>query len=122
MARDVEKYYLDNEKDNVDFVFTVAGFSFAGSGENTGMAFTHLKDWSDRSGKKNTSVAIAGRAFGAFMMRKDASVYAIVPPSVQELGNATGFDLEMEDRGELGHAGLMPRAINCWDWRRAIRC
>jgi multidrug efflux pump len=107
VARDVEKYYLDNEKNNVDFVFTVAGFSFAGSGENTGMAFTHLKDWSERSGAKNTSVSIAGRAFMNFMMRKDASVYAIVPPSVQELGNATGFDLWMEDRGNLGHTGLI---------------
>jgi len=42
-----------------------------------------------------------------FFPLKDAQVYAIVPPSVQELGNAIGFDLEMEDRGNVGHAGLI---------------
>jgi multidrug efflux pump len=106
-AQNVAKYYLDNEKDNVDFVFAVAGFSFAGSGQNTGMAFTHLTDWSERKGAKNTSVSIANRAMMHFFPLKDAQVYAIVPPSVQELGNATGFDLELEDRGNVGHEGLI---------------
>jgi len=107
VAQNVAKYYLDKEKNNVDFVFAVAGFSFAGSGQNTGMAFTHLRNWSERKGAKNTSVAIAGRAMGNFFPMKEAQVYAIVPPSVQELGNATGFDLELEDHGNLGHTGLI---------------
>jgi multidrug efflux pump len=107
VAQNVAQYYLDTEKNNVDFVFAVAGFSFAGSGQNTGIAFTHLKDWSDRKGSKNTSVAIANRAMMHFFPLKEAQVYAIVPPSVQELGNAVGFDLEMEDRGNVGHAGLI---------------
>jgi multidrug efflux pump len=107
VAQDVAKYYLENEKENVDFVFAVAGFSFAGSGQNTGMAFTHLRDWSERKGAKNTSIAIANRSMGHFFPLKDAQVFAIVPPSVQELGNATGFDLELEDRGNIGHEGLM---------------
>ena len=107
VAQNVAKYYLESEKDNVDFVFAVAGFSFAGSGQNTGIAFTKLKDWSERKGAKNTSVSIAGRAMGHFFPQRDAQVFAIVPPSVQELGNATGFDLELEDRGNVGHDGLM---------------
>jgi multidrug efflux pump len=107
VAEKVGKYYLDNEKANVDFVFTVAGFSYAGSGENTGMAFTHLTDWSQRKGAKNGAVAIANRAMRTFFPMRDAQVYAIVPPSVQELGNAVGFDLEMEDKGNIGHAGLI---------------
>jgi multidrug efflux pump len=107
VAQNVAKYYLDKEKDNVDFVFAVAGFSFAGSGENTGMAFTHLKDWSDRKGARNASGAIAGRAMMNFFPNKDAQVYAIIPPSVQELGNAVGFDMWMEDRGNIGHNGLI---------------
>jgi multidrug efflux pump len=107
VAQNVAHYYLDKEKNNVDFVFAVAGFSFAGSGENTGMAFTHLKDWSERKGAANTSSAIAGRAMMNFFPMKEAQVYAIIPPSVQELGNAVGFDLWMEDRGNVGHEGLM---------------
>mgnify|MGYP001597863444 FL=1 len=107
VAQKAAQYYLDTEKNNVDFVFAVAGFSFAGSGENTGMAFTHLTDWSDRKGAKNSSSAIAGRAMMHFFAMRDAQVYAIIPPSVQELGNAVGFDLWMEDRGNIGHAGLI---------------
>ena len=66
VAQNVAKYYLDKEKNNVDFVFAVAGFSFAGSGQNTGMAFTHLRDWSERKGTKNTAIPIAGRAMMTF--------------------------------------------------------
>jgi len=107
VAQDVAKYYLAEEKTNVDFVFAVAGFSFAGSGQNTGMAFTHLTDWSERKGAKNKSSSIANRAMMHFFPLRDAQVFAITPPSVQELGNATGFDLQMEDRGNLGHEGLI---------------
>ena len=107
VAQGVAQYYLDAEKNNVDFVFAVAGFSFSGSGQNTGIAFTKLKDWSERKGSSNSSVAIANRAMGSFFPMKEAQVFAIVPPSVQELGNATGFDIQMEDRGNLGHDGLM---------------
>jgi multidrug efflux pump len=107
VAQNVAKYYLDSEKDNVDFVFAVAGFSFAGSGQNTGIAFTKLKDWSERKGTVNKSSSIAGRAMMHFFPQRDAQVYAITPPSVQELGNATGFDLELVDRGNIGHEGLI---------------
>jgi multidrug efflux pump len=106
----VAKYYLATEKDNVDFVFSIAGFSYAGSGQNTGMAFIHLKDWSERKGAKNAASAIANRAMGHFMMtERDAQVYSLVPPSVPGLGNSSGFDIQMEDRGNLGHAGLIEK-------------
>jgi hydrophobe/amphiphile efflux-1 (HAE1) family protein len=107
VAKRVADYYLDKEKNNVDFVFAVAGFSFAGSGQNTGMAFTHLRDWSERKGANNMSVSIARRAFKTFAPLKEALIFPVVPPSVQELGNATGFDLELEDKGNIGHAGLV---------------
>ena len=107
VAQNVAKYYLETEKANVDFVFAVAGFSFAGSGQNTGMAFTHLRDWNERKGTANKSSSIANRAMMHFFPMKEAQVFAITPPSVQELGNATGFDIQMEDRGNLGHEGLI---------------
>ena len=110
VAEKVAKYYLATEKDNVDFVFSIAGFSYAGSGQNTGMAFIHLKDWSERKGAKNAAAAIANRAMGHFMMtERDAQVYSLVPPSVPGLGNSSGFDIQMEDRGNLGHAGLIEK-------------
>jgi len=107
VAQNVAKYYLEKEKANVDFVFSVAGYSQAGSGQNTGMAFTHLRNWNLRKGARNSAASIAQRAMGNFFTSRDAQVYAVVPPSVQALGNATGFDVELQDRGGLGHDGLI---------------
>jgi len=107
VAKQVEHHYLVDEAKNVDSVFLVAGFSFAGAGQNVGISFIHLKDWSQRSGASNHAPAVVQRAMRAFSRIRDAQVFAIVPPPVQELGNASGFDFELEDRGNLGHSGLM---------------
>ena len=107
VAEQVEHHYLVDEKANTDVIFSVVGFSFAGAGQNSGLAFVHLKDWDVRSGAANHAPAIVQRAMMAFMKYRDAMVFALVPPAVQELGQSSGFDLEMEDRGNLGHDGLM---------------
>ncbi|MDR7049976.1 multidrug efflux pump [Duganella sp. 3397] len=103
----VEQHFLTQEKDSVASVFAVAGFSFAGNGQNTGIAFVRMKDWSERKGKDHAVSAIAGRAMGAFSQIKDAMVFAFAPPAVLELGNASGFDLMLQDTGGVGHAALM---------------
>jgi multidrug efflux pump len=107
VAKQVEHHYLVDEKANTDVIFVVAGFSFAGAGQNSGIAFVHLKNWSVRSGAQNHAPAIAQRAMMAFAKFRDAMVFALVPPAVQELGQSSGFDVEMEDRGALGHDALM---------------
>ncbi|MFW2853220.1 efflux RND transporter permease subunit [Sphingomonas sp. TX0543] len=90
----------------VEAVFTINGFSFAGQGQNAGLAFVNLKPWDDRSGAKNKAQAIAGRAMGAFSQYKDGMIFALVPPAVSELGNATGFDMQLVDTGNIGHEKL----------------
>jgi HAE1 family hydrophobic/amphiphilic exporter-1/multidrug efflux pump len=103
----VRQHFLKDEKANVRGVFTVNGFSFAGQGQNSGLAFVLLNDWEKRSGGANTAQAIAGRAMGAFSRFGDALIFAVVPPAVSELGNATGFDLQLVDEGGIGHAALL---------------
>ena len=104
----VTNYYETQEKDNVASVFSVAGFSFAGQGQNMGLAFVRLTDWAERSGDENTAQAVAGRAMGYFFTQlNEAQVFAIVPPAITELGNASGFDLMIQDTGNLGHEGLL---------------
>ena len=103
----VRDHFLKDEKANVVSVFTVSGFSFAGQGQNAGLAFVKLKDWKDRDGAEHRAPAIAGRSMGAFSQYHDARIFAIVPPAVQELGNATGFDLWLVDRAGLGHDQLL---------------
>jgi multidrug efflux pump len=104
---DVAAYFRDKEAADVASVFTVNGFSFGGQGQNAGLAFVILKDWSARSGAANKVGAIVGRAMGAFSQFNRAQVFAFAPPAVLELGNATGFDFELLDRGNKGHEALM---------------
>ncbi|MFG6413557.1 efflux RND transporter permease subunit [Roseateles sp. DC23W] len=103
----VENHFLTNEKDNVDSVFAVTGFSFAGRGENMAIGFVKLKDWSLREAAAQKVQAIAGRAMGAFMQYRDASVFAFAPPAVLELGNASGFDIYLQDQGGVGREALV---------------
>ena len=103
----IRDHFLKQEGGNVQGVYTVNGFSFAGNGQNAGIAFIPLKDWEDRGGKDNKAPAIAGRAMGVFSQFKDAMIFAVVPPAVQELGNATGFDLQLVDQNGAGHAKLL---------------
>ena len=103
----IRDHFLNSEKANVEGVFTISGFSFAGQGQNAGMAFIALKPWEERSGAANRVPAIAGRAMGAFAQFHDAMIFAMVPPAVGELGNATGFDLQLVDTGGIGHARLL---------------
>jgi HAE1 family hydrophobic/amphiphilic exporter-1/multidrug efflux pump len=103
----VRDYFLTKEKANVEGVFTVGGFSFAGQGQNAGIAFVPLKPWDERKGKENTSKATAGRATGALSQYRDALIIAFIPPAALELGNATGFDLQLVDTGNIGHAKLV---------------
>ena len=99
-------YFLTKEKDNVESVFAVNGFGFAGRGQNTGIAFVSLKDWSERPGAENKVEAITGRAMGTFSQIKDAMVFAFNLPAIVELGTATGFDFQLIDQGGLGHEKL----------------
>ncbi|WP_425854319.1 efflux RND transporter permease subunit [Aeromonas veronii] len=104
---DMRDYFLKNEKDNVDSVLTVSGFSFAGSGQNAGMAFIKLKDWSERKSRDRSANAIIGRAMGYLFSIKEAQVFAFNLPPIPELGTATGFDFFLQDRGGIGHDKLM---------------
>ncbi|HAU4518799.1 TPA: efflux RND transporter permease subunit [Citrobacter freundii] len=99
-------YYLTKEKANVESVFAVNGFGFAGRGQNTGIAFVSLKDWSERPGEENKVEAITQRAMGAFSQIKDAMVFAFNLPAIVELGTATGFDFQLIDQAGLGHEKL----------------
>jgi multidrug efflux pump len=108
VAQKVADHYLQTETKNVDFAFAIAGFSFLGVGQNTGIAFVKLSDWDKRPGEKNTSPAMARRAMLAFRRTiHEAQVFPLVPPAVRELGVSTGFDLQLEDRGNLGHRRMI---------------
>ncbi|MEC6816813.1 efflux RND transporter permease subunit [Photobacterium toruni] len=103
----VSDFYLNQEKDAVASVFSVSGFSFAGSGQNMGMAFISLKDWSDRQLPGMDVNSIVNRSMAYFQHIKNAMVFSFAPPAVVELGTASGFDFYLQDRSGQGHEKLI---------------
>ncbi|MFY0522907.1 efflux RND transporter permease subunit [Archangium gephyra] len=102
----VERHFLEEEKATVSSLFTVQGFSFGGSGQNSGVAFINLKDWSERESPELGVNAVAGRAMGALSQIKDALAFAFPPPAMPELGTAVGFVFYLKDNLGLGHEAL----------------
>ena len=107
IVEEVERYYLEQESDAVDELFAIQGFSFAGQGQNNGMAFVSLKDWDERRSKDLSVEAVAGRAMARFSQIKDALVFAIAPPPITELGTSAGFLFYLKDETGQGHEALM---------------
>ena len=103
----VREYYLTKENGNVVSAFTVAGFSFAGTGQNMGLVFAQMADWSERKSKDQAVDAIIGRAMGFFSQLKEAQIYAFNLPAISALGNSTGFNFYLQDRAGLGHEKLI---------------
>ena len=103
----MEDYFLNEEGDNVKSLFTVAGFSFSGTGQNSGIGFVRLRDWSERPGKENSAAGIVQRASKEFASWPEAQAFAFAPPAIRELGNASGFNLFIQDRTGLGRDALI---------------
>lgn len=107
VAKKVTEWFLNNEKANTDAIFTVTGFSFSGSGQNAGMAFVSLKNWSERDGAQNTAQAIAQRASQQLATIRDATIFAMTPPSVDGLGQSNGFTFELLASGSTDRDRLL---------------
>ena len=103
----LEQHFLENEKEAVESVFSVQGFSFGGSGQNTGIAFIKLRDWAEREAAELGVQAVAARAMGALGQIRDAMVFAFAPPAIPELGTATGFAFFLQDTAGQGHEALI---------------
>jgi HAE1 family hydrophobic/amphiphilic exporter-1 len=106
VADKVQRHFQENEKEAVESCMTIVGMGFSGRGQNNGMVFAKLKDWKLRDRPDLRVKAIVGRAMGAFSKIRNAMVFAFPPPAVSELGMATGFDFQLQDRGGLGHEKL----------------
>ena len=107
VSDDVQRYFLEHEKEAVDSCMAIAGMGFSGRAQNNGMVFAKLKDWNLRKRPDLRVKAVAGRAMAEFSKIRNAMVFAFPPPPVIELGNAIGFDFQLMDRGGLGHEALM---------------
>ena len=103
----VADHFLQSEPDAVESIMTINGFSFGGRGQNSGLAFIKLKDWDERKSDQLRAKAVAGRASAVLSKIKEAQAFAFAPPPISELGNAAGFQLQLQDRAGLGHEALV---------------
>ena len=104
---DVSSYLLHQESRVVDAVFQINGNNYAGRGQNQGMLFVHLRDWSLRKSANLSAQALIKRISARFASYGEAIIIPVNPPPIRELGTSSGFDLELEDRGGLGHEALL---------------
>ncbi|RWD09794.1 MAG: efflux RND transporter permease subunit [Mesorhizobium sp.] len=104
---EVTDHYLKEEKDAVEGVFTASGFGFGGAGQNVGIAFVPMKEFSQRKSPALSAQAVARRAMGAFSKIRDAQVFALAPPAIQGFGNTNGFDFYLQDVNGAGHDALI---------------
>lgn len=96
VGKEVQKYFLETESKNTKYIFTISGFNFSGSGQNAGMAFISLNDWKDRVGVENSASSIANKAMMTLSSIKDAKIFALTPPAISELGQSSGFSLNLQ--------------------------
>jgi hydrophobe/amphiphile efflux-1 (HAE1) family protein len=107
VSREIERYFMEHEKEAVATTLTITGVSFSGRSQNNGMVMIKLKDWNVRKRNDLKAKAIAQRATIALSGIRNAMIFAFPPPAVVELGMAKGFDFQLLDRGGLGHQALM---------------
>ncbi len=100
----VEGFWQSREE--VERVVVVRGFSFFGQGQNNAIMFTPLTDWSERGAADSSAEALVGQAMGTFMGLDNALAFAIQPPAIQSLGQASGFTMKLQDRGGVGREAL----------------
>lgn len=103
----MSNYFMGAEAENVDSIMSVTGFSFSGSGQNAGLAFLKLKDWSERTRPDQHADAIANRAYMPLMGIRDGLLFAFNLPAIPELGVASGFDMYLQDNAGNGHDALL---------------
>lgn len=109
VARSIERHYLDDEKANTAAIFSIVGFGFGGSGQNTGLAFVALKDWAEREGVANRADSISNRAMAGFSAARDAQIFALTPAAIQGLGQSGGFSFQLQATPGTSRAQLLER-------------
>ena len=107
IVEQVERYFLENEKENVHGMMLTLGRASGGKGQSTARGNIRLRDWSERKDPERRAQAIIDRANQAFSSIINARVFVSAPPAIRSLGNATGFDFELQDQAGLGHEALI---------------
>ena len=100
----ITDYWMNREE--VENLVLIRGFSFFGRGQNNALLFTTFKPWEERTGPGSSAGEMMADAMGRFSQLDNASAFVIQPPAIQSLGRASGFTLKLQDRGGVGRDTL----------------
>jgi HAE1 family hydrophobic/amphiphilic exporter-1 len=104
IAQQAEKVIFADPE--IEGVFSVVGFSFAGAAPNNGMMFARLRDWEHRPSKEQSLDAVLNRLRGQLFGIPGAVVVAFAPPAIQGLSVFGGFQFEVLDQSGGDITGL----------------
>ena len=93
---------LENTPGVANYI-TIGGFSMLNDvqGSNFGAAIATLENWSERSREEHVEQLMANLQRYLFTIQEGRAL-AFGPPPITGLGNATGFSMELQDRGGVG--------------------
>jgi multidrug efflux pump len=100
-SREIERYFLNEERENVPVIFTVIGQGQGGVGQNAGRGFVALAPWDVRKGETRSASAVTRRATRELARMRDVEFFALNPPPVRGLGQSSGFSVQFLNNGEL---------------------
>jgi HAE1 family hydrophobic/amphiphilic exporter-1 len=108
------------ENNTVENWFVLGGISMLDgtNAPNGATAFAAWTDWSQRTKPNEQQDALVAALQMEFAQMQEAVIIVIVPPAIQGLGFAGGFQIELEDRGGAGLAALQERATAIMDAAR----
>src|SRR5205085_4498312 len=84
--------------------FGVGGLSLLdnSSSSNAATFFIMFKDWKDRHDPSLSLNSLLGKASAEFGKIKEAVIFGFPPPAIRGLGVRSGFQMAVEDRGDVG--------------------
>jgi hydrophobic/amphiphilic exporter-1 (mainly G- bacteria), HAE1 family len=73
---------------------------------NAAAFYVTFKEWSERTDPSQSQEAVLARLAGEFQKVPQAVIIAFPPPAIRGLGVSGGFQMQVEDRGNLGVGAL----------------
>jgi multidrug efflux pump len=103
---EISQYLLNEEKAMVEATMVINGSAQGQRGQNVGRMFVRLRTWDERKDDALHVSALSNRLAARYKDFQGAQVTPIEPPSIRGLGSATGFTMQLQDRGGLGRDAL----------------
>ena len=109
-----------SETEGVQHWFVLGGFSLLDgtNSSNGATAFAAWSDWSRRTTPELAQEALVAKLQREFAQIQEAFILVLVPPSIQGLGVAGGFQMQVEDKEGVGADILMERTMAIIDEAR----